>query len=72
MWYDAPVEAVMARTSARPVPAGNLTAHEALAFGLVLAVASVAVFGLDESAEGRETGAAPHGAAKTMSRVKKV
>lgn len=43
MWYDAPIDALMARTSARPIPAGRVTAHEALAFGLVLAVASVGV-----------------------------
>ncbi len=43
MWYDAPIDALMARTSARPIPAGRVTAQEALAFGLVLAVASVGV-----------------------------
>ena len=43
MWYDAPIDALMARTAARPIPAGRVTAHEALAFGLVLAVASVGV-----------------------------
>jgi heme o synthase len=46
MWYDADVDAVMARTSARPIPAGRITRGEALGFGMTLAVGSVAVLGL--------------------------
>ena len=45
MWYDAPIDALMARTAARPIPAGSVTDHEALAFGLILAVVSVGVLG---------------------------
>jgi protoheme IX farnesyltransferase len=46
MWYDADVDAVMARTSARPIPAGRITRGEALGFGMTLAVGSVAMLGL--------------------------
>src|ERR671939_1449681 len=33
MWYDADIDAVMARTARRPVPAGRIRPDEALAFG---------------------------------------
>jgi heme o synthase len=46
MWWDADIDAKMTRTADRPVPAGRIAAGEALAFGLVLAVASVAMLGL--------------------------
>jgi heme o synthase len=46
MWYDADVDAVMSRTSRRPIPAGRVLPREALAFGLTLAIASIAVLGL--------------------------
>src|SRR3954468_24976971 len=46
MWYDAEIDAGMKRTRGRPVPAGRIAREEALAFGLVLAVFSVAVLGL--------------------------
>jgi len=46
MWYDADIDAVMRRTSRRPVPAGRLTAGEALAFGLPLAIGSDVFLGL--------------------------
>ena len=46
MWYDADIDAVMSRTRNRPVPAGRVTPGEALAFGLVLSVFSVALLGL--------------------------
>ena len=46
MWYDADIDALMARTASRPIPAGRIAAGEALAFGVVLAVGSVAVLGL--------------------------
>jgi protoheme IX farnesyltransferase len=41
MWWDADIDARMARTARRPVPAGRIAPSEALSFGLVLAVASV-------------------------------
>ena len=37
MWYDADIDARMARTAARPMPAGRVAPGEALAFGLTLA-----------------------------------
>src|ERR1700751_4161280 len=46
MWYDADIAARMARTAARPIPAGRLARGEALAFGLTLAGFSVVVLGL--------------------------
>ncbi len=46
MWYDADIDAVMARTQGRPIPQGRIGAQEALGFGVVLSVASVAVMGL--------------------------
>jgi protoheme IX farnesyltransferase len=46
MWYDADIDAVMTRTTGRPIPQGRVAPGEALAFGLTLAVFSVAVLGL--------------------------
>ena len=46
MWYDADIDARMARTAGRPIPAGRLARGEALAFGLTLAGFSVVVLGL--------------------------
>jgi protoheme IX farnesyltransferase len=46
MWYDADIDALMARTADRPIPAGRVTRGEALGFGMTLAVGSVAVLGL--------------------------
>ncbi len=41
MWYDADIDAVMARTAMRPIPRGSISRVEALVFGLVLAVGAV-------------------------------
>ena len=46
MWYDADIDARMSRTLSRPIPSGRLTPDDALAFGLVLSVASVLSMGL--------------------------
>jgi protoheme IX farnesyltransferase len=46
MWYDADIDAVMERTSDRPIPAGRVQPGEALAFGVVLASFSVVFLGL--------------------------
>ncbi|MDR3421629.1 MAG: heme o synthase [Xanthobacteraceae bacterium] len=46
MWYDADIDARMARTAARPIPAGRLQPGEALAFGLTLTGFSVVTLGL--------------------------
>jgi len=45
MWYDADIDAVMARTAMRPIPRGAITRAQALAFGLVLACTAVALLG---------------------------
>lgn len=46
MWYDADIDALMARTRGRPIPAGRITPGEALGFGTTLAAGSVVVLGL--------------------------
>ena len=46
MWYDADIDARMARTASRPVPRGAVTPDEALAFGTVLSIFSVLCLGL--------------------------
>ena len=43
MWYERDIDSVMRRTMNRPLPAGRLRPVAALAFGTVLACASVAV-----------------------------
>jgi heme o synthase len=46
MWFDADIDALMARTSRRPIPSGRIAPGEALAFGMTLATGSVVVLGL--------------------------
>jgi heme o synthase len=46
MWYDRDIDAVMARTINRPLPAGKIQPGEALSFGVILAVFSVVLMGL--------------------------
>ena len=46
MWYDADIDARMARTAARPIPRGRVTPQEALTFGSVLAVGSALSMGI--------------------------
>jgi protoheme IX farnesyltransferase len=46
MWYDADIDARMARTAARPIPRGRVTRSEAAGFGLTLAAFSIASLGL--------------------------
>lgn len=46
MWYDRDIDALMARTRNRPVPAGRVAPEVALGFGVSLAIASVALMGL--------------------------
>lgn len=46
MWYDRDIDALMRRTARRPIPAGRIAPNAALGFGIVLAVASVAIMGL--------------------------
>ena len=46
MWYDADIDAHMARTAGRPIPRGRITAGAALGFGLVLSLFSVMTLGV--------------------------
>jgi len=46
MWYDRDIDAIMTRTNNRPLPAGRMVPGNALGFGIVLAVAAVALMGL--------------------------
>ncbi|MFL1463146.1 heme o synthase [Roseococcus sp. DSY-14] len=46
MWYDRDIDAVMRRTRKRPVVTGRISPDGALAYGVVLAVGSVALMGL--------------------------
>ncbi len=46
MWYDADIDARMARTAGRPIPRGRLTRDEALSFGAVLSVFSILTLGV--------------------------
>ncbi len=46
MWYDRDIDARMARTRGRPIPAGRMEPGAALGFGVTLAVAAVLTMGL--------------------------
>jgi protoheme IX farnesyltransferase len=46
MWYDADLDARMARTATRPIPAGRVPRQDALMLGVGLSVASVTLLGL--------------------------
>ncbi|HQU69479.1 MAG TPA: heme o synthase [Albidovulum sp.] len=46
MWYDADIDRIMKRTRNRPVPAGRISAGEALGFGLALSLISCLMLGL--------------------------
>jgi heme o synthase len=46
MWYDADIDAVMARTAMRPIPRGKVSKVEALVFGLVLGIIAVTALAL--------------------------
>jgi heme o synthase len=46
MWWDADIDAVMRRTSKRPVPSGRVPGGEALAIGLALSGFSIVMLGL--------------------------
>jgi len=43
MWYDADIDAVMARTAMRPIPRGSVSRVEALVFGIGLSAISIVV-----------------------------
>ena len=46
MWYDRDIDAIMKRTSARPIPTGKVQPDDVLAFGIMLSVTSVMLLGL--------------------------
>ncbi len=46
MWYDADIDALMTRTTSRPIPSGRIQPGEALGFGLTLSAFSVLTLGL--------------------------
>ena len=45
MWYDADIDAVMARTAMRPIPSGRVSRSEALVFGLMLGTCAILALG---------------------------
>jgi heme o synthase len=45
MWYDADIDALMARTAMRPIPSGRVSRSEALVFGLMLGMCAVLILG---------------------------
>jgi heme o synthase len=45
MWYDADIDALMARTAMRPIPSGRVSRAEALVFGLLLGTCAVLSLG---------------------------
>src|ERR1700726_919533 len=45
MWYDADIDAVMARTVKRPIPSGRVSRSEALVFGLTLGACAALALG---------------------------
>lgn len=46
MWWDADIDAVMKRTTSRPIPSGKVAPEEAMAIGLTLSVFAVVMLGL--------------------------
>jgi heme o synthase len=46
MWYDADIDALMARTAGRPIPRGRIAPGDAAAFGMTLAAFSIATLGV--------------------------
>jgi heme o synthase len=50
MWWDADIDARMARTATRPIPRGSVPPREALAIGVLLAIVSIAAMALEVNA----------------------
>ena len=50
MWYDSDIDAKMARTRARPVPAGKISPQEALGMGMTMSILSVLLMALASGA----------------------
>jgi len=47
MWWDADIDAKMARTAMRPIPRGVVPREEALAIGILLSIVSVAALAIN-------------------------
>ena len=45
-WYDSDIDAIMKRTSRRPIPSGEVKPEEALAFGVTISIISVLILSL--------------------------
>ena len=43
MWYESDVDALMSRTCLRPIPTGKVKRNQALYFGIILSIISVAI-----------------------------
>ena len=43
MWYESDVDALMSRTCLRPIPTGKIKRNQALYFGIILSIISVAM-----------------------------
>jgi len=46
MWWDRDIDAIMSRTKKRPIPQGRVDPDSALAFGVILSLASVITMGI--------------------------
>ena len=46
MWYDRDIDAVMARTRRRPIPAGRIAPDEALVFGVTQSLVAILLMGM--------------------------
>ncbi len=46
MWYERDIDALMERTRKRPIPAGRIAPHKALAFGITLNLLPIIIMGL--------------------------
>jgi protoheme IX farnesyltransferase len=46
MWWDRDIDAIMSRTQKRPIPSGRVDPDSALAFGVILSLASLITMGI--------------------------
>lgn len=49
MWYDADIDAVMSRTSTRPIPSGAVPRAEALTLGIIMSIVSTLLMWLSSN-----------------------
>ncbi len=60
MWWDADIDANMARTAMRPIPRGVVPPLEALAIGILLSIVSVAALAIKVNVLGGGAAGADH------------